>query len=188
MLPSKWLHIYSAADAAWKLFGKGAPVSWQTSDPGIEDDLPKISATPFLFTARPKKMELPFFWWVGSQPTYLSSLFDLRSGFFQRLSNFLTLWRDLPDLSRLIKPNFWTRCVSDHPSFETSQTVRIFLTVHSLLHPLWLTTWLGKHWNYAARVNRKCLLSLIKDLCSLICINKFFEQIVSVKQARRCFR
>lgn len=80
MLPSKWLHIYSVADAAWKLFGKGAPVSWQTSDPGIEDDLPKISATPFLFTARPKKMELPFFWWVGSQPTYLSSLFDL-SGF-----------------------------------------------------------------------------------------------------------
>ena len=85
---------------------------------------------------------------MSRQPTDLSFITFRPFGFFyQRLSNFLTLWRDLPDLSRLIKPNFWTRCVSVHPSFETNQTVRIFLTVHSLLHPLWLTTWFRKHWN-----------------------------------------
>ena len=147
MLPSKWLHIYSAADAAWKLFGKGAPVSWQTSDPGIEDDLPKISATPFLFTARPKKWSCRFSDESAANRLIFHHFSTSVRVFFQRLSNFLTLWRDLPDLSRLIKPNFWTRCVSVHPSFETNQTVRIFLTVHSLLHPLWLTTWFRKHWN-----------------------------------------
>ena len=187
MLPSKWLHIYSAADAAWKLFGKGAPVSWQTSDPGIEDDLPKISATPFLFTARPKKMEPPFFWWVGSQPTYLSSLFDL-SGFLPTAVKFFNAMTRFARFESLNQTQFSDEvCLSSSIIWDKSNC-EDFLTVHALLHPLWLTTWLGKHWNYAARVNRKCLLSLIKDLCSLICINQIFEQIVSVKQARRCFR